>query len=617
MTNEIRPSVQSEEKEEKELSELKVNKEKNEKKIGILKHNQEKDEKKISTLKDDQEKVENKLSKLDDDDEYDYITIPPDGGFGWVVLVACFIINVIVDGFLNAFGVMSSDIRTHFKCSEFEVTLVISLACGFYMLSAPVASALCNKWGCRRTGIIGSVMAALSIGLSTYSPNIATMWLLFGVIGGIGLGFVYLPSIVMVGYYFEEKRVIATGIVTAGTGVGTIIYGPLSHFLFNTFGWKYALIMLSAIILCCAICCIFMRPLEPIRKRRVLGVSEKIDDTIHKVMTPASSIKGAKVAPTIVIIPSQQDEKLSLPDVAFEDENKIRCRTESGVSTKSRHSIRAEDAVRPLYKEDVLYPGDTRELPEFQSQPDIPTYVQQTTKVPEAVKESKMKAFWDIFLAMTNFHLLRDKKMIIICVANFISMAGYYIPFVFIVPYVKSEKGIEPKDAAKLISLIGVTNTISRFISGWVAKIPHLSPLLINNIGLLVGGTLTLFAPLCQTYFQYGAYSLLWGGFVAFHISLSPIIVCQIVGLERYSSALGLSLMFRGVSTLLSPPVMGAIRDITKSYYLVFAFSGLTFIISSLMHFALIWMDRSNKVEAADEKNKSKESQEKSVASDV
>ncbi|CAF4570689.1 unnamed protein product [Rotaria sp. Silwood2] len=275
MTNEIRPSVQSEEKEEKELSELKVNKEKNEKKIGILKHNQEKDEKKISTLKDDQEKVENKLSKLDDDDEYDYITIPPDGGFGWVVLVACFIINVIVDGFLNAFGVMSSDIRTHFKCSEFEVTLVISLACGFYMLSAPVASALCNKWGCRRTGIIGSVMAALSIGLSTYSPNIATMWLLFGVIGGIGLGFVYLPSIVMVGYYFEEKRVIATGIVTAGTGVGTIIYGPLSHFLFNTFGWKYALIMLSAIILCCAICCIFMRPLEPIRKRRVLGVSEK------------------------------------------------------------------------------------------------------------------------------------------------------------------------------------------------------------------------------------------------------------------------------------------------------------------------------------------------------
>lgn len=26
-----------------------------------------------------------------DDEEYDYVTIPPDGGFGWVVLVACFV----------------------------------------------------------------------------------------------------------------------------------------------------------------------------------------------------------------------------------------------------------------------------------------------------------------------------------------------------------------------------------------------------------------------------------------------------------------------------------------------------------------------------------------------
>lgn len=30
-------------------------------------------------------------SKLEDDGEYDYITVPPDGGFGWVVLIACFV----------------------------------------------------------------------------------------------------------------------------------------------------------------------------------------------------------------------------------------------------------------------------------------------------------------------------------------------------------------------------------------------------------------------------------------------------------------------------------------------------------------------------------------------
>jgi hypothetical protein len=36
-----------------------------------------------------------KLNKLEDDEEYEYITIPPDGGYGWVVLIACFVSNYI------------------------------------------------------------------------------------------------------------------------------------------------------------------------------------------------------------------------------------------------------------------------------------------------------------------------------------------------------------------------------------------------------------------------------------------------------------------------------------------------------------------------------------------
>jgi len=76
---------------------------------------------------------------------------------------------------------------------------------------APVASALCNKWGCRKIGIIGSLIAGIAVATSILSSSIYIMWILFGFIGGIGMGLVYLPSIVMVGYYFEEKRAIATG----------------------------------------------------------------------------------------------------------------------------------------------------------------------------------------------------------------------------------------------------------------------------------------------------------------------------------------------------------------------------------------------------------------------
>ena len=42
---------------------------------------------------------------------------------------------MIVDGFLYAFGAISEDLKTHYECQEWAVTLVISLACGFYLLS--------------------------------------------------------------------------------------------------------------------------------------------------------------------------------------------------------------------------------------------------------------------------------------------------------------------------------------------------------------------------------------------------------------------------------------------------------------------------------------------------
>lgn len=69
-------------------------------------------------------------------------------------------------------------------------------------------------------------------------------------------------------------KFICIGIVTAGTGIGSITFGPLSRFLFNYYGWKIGLVILAGILLCCALCCLSMRPLKPIQKRRVIQITQ-------------------------------------------------------------------------------------------------------------------------------------------------------------------------------------------------------------------------------------------------------------------------------------------------------------------------------------------------------
>ena len=57
----------------------------------------------------------------------------------------------------------------------------------------------------------GSIVTCIAFSLSIFSVNVPMLMVLYGVIGGFGVGLIYLPAVVAVGYYFESKRALATG----------------------------------------------------------------------------------------------------------------------------------------------------------------------------------------------------------------------------------------------------------------------------------------------------------------------------------------------------------------------------------------------------------------------
>ena len=72
----------------------------------------------------------------------------------------------------------------------------------------------------------------------------------------------YLPAIVMVGYYFDKRRALATGIAVCGSGVGGFLFAPLSEVLLQKYHWKGALWIISAICLNGVVFASLLRPLE-------------------------------------------------------------------------------------------------------------------------------------------------------------------------------------------------------------------------------------------------------------------------------------------------------------------------------------------------------------------
>jgi hypothetical protein len=63
-----------------------------------------------------------------------FTVIPPDGGWGWVIVAASFFCNLVVDGIIFAFGMFLGDISAAFNESKANVSIIGSLLAGFYLM---------------------------------------------------------------------------------------------------------------------------------------------------------------------------------------------------------------------------------------------------------------------------------------------------------------------------------------------------------------------------------------------------------------------------------------------------------------------------------------------------
>ena len=87
------------------------------------------------------------------------------------------------------------------------------------------------------------------------------------------------------------------------------------------------------------------------------------------------------------------------------------------------------------------------------------------------------------------------------------------------------EAGVEEKSAAFLISIIGITNTIGRFLVGWITDRFKLQPMNVNVSTLMIAGIATIAVPFTHSYQMAVAYAAVAGFFIAPFISLTSIIL--------------------------------------------------------------------------------------------
>ncbi|XP_067928360.1 monocarboxylate transporter 14-like isoform X2 [Watersipora subatra] len=410
---------------------------------------------------------------------------------------------------------------------------------------SPFVSALINKWGCRVIGIIGSLTAAASFIISSFSPNVAVFQIVYGILGGFGLGMVYLPAVTSVGHYFDKRRALANGIAQCGGGLGVMGVAPFADFLLATYGWRGTHFLLAGLLLQGCVFSALIRPL------------------------PAKG-KATPKPETIKLI--ELDDSGEGKDEAEEDNSKL----------------------LKLDRLNIRYPvsntGSLVSLPtevEIKSSTSLPSQIEEPRKRLQCLSFCP-KPLANILADVIDIEILQNKSMIILCIGNLFGIVGYYVHLMYTADRAK-RLGIGEREAALLISYMGAMGIVGRILPGIIiVAIPKISALMWNNGCLLVAGVSLIAMSQCHTINTILiAATGISSTAVGFH-SLVPVIICDLVGLRKLNNGIGLICLTRGVAAIVGPTIAGLLYDITGNYDATYYMGGASYLTSLLFHSILL-----------------------------
>ncbi|MCJ8734862.1 hypothetical protein PDJAM_G00240230 [Pangasius djambal] len=402
---------------------------------------------------------------------------PPEGGWGWAVVVGAFISIGFSYAFPKSITVFFKEIEVIFDATSSQVSWISSIMLAVMYAGGPISSILVNKYGSRPIIITGGCLASMGLVAASFCNTVEGLYFCVGVIGGLGLAFNLNPALTMIGKYFYVRRPIANGIAMAGSPVFLSTLAPLNSWLFDQFGWRGSFLILGGALLNCCVAGSLMRPIGP----------------------------------------------------------------------------------KPQPKSAVQEGG---------------------------TKGQEKKTVMQTINSFIDLTLFKHRGFLLYLLGNVIMFFGLFAPLVFLSNYAKSI-GISKEKAAFLLSMLAFTDMVARPSMGLVANTRWVRPRIqyFFAAAVLYNGVCHLLAPMSVDYVGFSVYAVFFGVAFGWLSSVLFETLMDLVGAQRFSSAVGLVTIVECGPVLLGPPLLGKLNDVYHDYKYTYMGCGIVLVVASVFLF--------------------------------
>ena len=164
----------------------------------------------------------------------------------WTVALVALVALIGAAGFRAAPGVLMVPLE-EFGWTTAELSLAVSINLLLYGLIAPFAAALMQRFGIRAVTVVALVVIGAGSALSVFVATPGQLILTWGVLIGLGTGSMALVfAATITDTWFATRRGLVSGVLTAGSATGQLIFLPVIATAAEDVGWRGASLIIAA-----------------------------------------------------------------------------------------------------------------------------------------------------------------------------------------------------------------------------------------------------------------------------------------------------------------------------------------------------------------------------------
>ncbi|WP_342770285.1 MULTISPECIES: OFA family MFS transporter [unclassified Methanoculleus] len=159
----------------------------------------------------------------------------------WGLVALGLLINLCL-GSIYSWSVFVSPLAAYFtatlgrEVTAGEVLLPFSVFLAFFAVAMPLTGKYIERYGPRRVTIVGGLLTGLGWLLASTATSVEALYVVYGVIGGLGVGIAYGVPVAVATRWFPDRRGLAVGLTLLGFGFSAFVTANAAGALIAAYG---------------------------------------------------------------------------------------------------------------------------------------------------------------------------------------------------------------------------------------------------------------------------------------------------------------------------------------------------------------------------------------------